>query len=108
MALVRLALFPGGTSEHYAALAEALGAQGDAPGRLVFAAGPVDGGWQVVQIWRSREELDAFNTAVLRPAMTAAGGPFPAPPQVVDFETLELDVRSDQARRRPPPDGTSA
>jgi len=35
--------------------------------RLVFAAGPVEGGWQVVQVWTSKVALDAFNREVLFP-----------------------------------------
>ena len=57
------------------------------PERLFFAAGEVVGGWQVVQAWRSRADLDRFNQTVLLPAYEALGGPpFPAPPTVVDFE----------------------
>ena len=59
------------------------------PGRLVFAVGEVAGGLQVVQVWTSRAALDAFNAAVFLPALARLGGAgFPAPPTVVDFETL--------------------
>ena len=68
------------------------------PGRLVFAAGPVTGGWQVVQVWESRELLDAFNRDVFFPAlarMASAGGfAFPAPPTVIDFEPAMLSLWS--------------
>jgi len=94
MALVRLAFFPGGRQAHYDALARALAEAPVPPGRLVFAAGPADGGWQVVQVWSSREELDAFNAAHLVPALRTVGAAgFPQPPRVTDFETAELSLR---------------
>ena len=88
---MRLAFFPGGTAEQYDALARET-REIDAPGeRLVFAAGQAAGGWQVVQVWTSRAALDAFNAAVLLPALARLGGAgFPAPPTVVDFETHDL------------------
>ena len=89
MVFVRLAFFPGGTAAHYAALQQVVEAAAP-PERYFFAAGPAAGGWQVVQAWRSREDLDAFNDAVLVPAYAALGGPpFPHAPTVTDFEAVE-------------------
>ncbi|WP_434439292.1 hypothetical protein [Lentzea sp. E54] len=90
MAFVRLAFFPGATAEHFADLAKEIG--DEVPdGRLLFAAGPGDGGWQVVQVWQSKDELDAFNQAVLFPAFARLGERgFPAPSQVTDFESAYL------------------
>ena len=89
MVFVRLAFFPGGTAEHYAALQAVVDAPAP-PERYFFAAGPVDGGWQVVQAWRSQEDLEAFNDAVLVPAYAALGGPpFPQPPAVTDFTSVQ-------------------
>jgi hypothetical protein len=91
VALVRLAFFPEGTHQQYRALARAIGNPPPPPGRLAFASGPVPGGWQVVQIWRSRAELEAFNAAYLLPAMTHLGtAGFPRAPVVVDFEPVDL------------------
>ena len=93
MAFVRLAFFPEGRQAHYDALAQALAQVPVPQGRLVFAAGPADGGWQVVQVWSSRQELDAFNAAHLVPALRAVGAAgFPRPPRVTDFETAELSL----------------
>ncbi len=40
----------------------------------------------MVQIWESRELLDAFNQAVFIPALACLGErAFPRPPQVMDF-----------------------
>ena len=92
MAFVRLALFPHGTAAQYDALASELGVTAP-PERLLFAAGPVDGGWQVVQVWQSREALDAFNAASLLPALRRLGDRgFPSPPQVTDLEPTVLEV----------------
>lgn len=90
MPFVRLAFFPSGTAEHHAALATALQGVPAPPARLAFLAGPRDGGWQVVQVWRDREGLDAFNQAHFLPALSAlADGGFPEPPVVHDFVTTE-------------------
>ncbi|MVA75799.1 hypothetical protein GC722_07155 [Auraticoccus sp. F435] len=93
MTFARLAFFPGGTVEHYRALETAIGPVPRPDGRLVFAAGPAPGGWQVVQIWRSKDELDAFNAAVFLPAVARLGGTgFPRPPVVTDWEPAELEL----------------
>ncbi|NHA67052.1 hypothetical protein [Phycicoccus flavus] len=85
MAFVRLAFFPGGTAAHEQVLADALVGAPEPPGRLLFASGAVEGGWQVVQVWTSREELDAFNRDWFLPAWReVAGASFPAPPEVRD------------------------
>jgi hypothetical protein len=48
----------------------------------------------VVQVWSSRQELDAFNAAHLVPALRTVGAAgFPQPPRVTDFETAELSLR---------------
>ena len=90
MAFARLAFFPNGTAEQYAALTDALGDGGHAPdGRLFFAAGEAPGGWQTVQVWASFEALEAFDTEVFLPALDRIGDRgFPEVPQVVDFETV--------------------
>ena len=88
MAFVRLARFPGAEPRHFDALAEALRGAPVPEGRLLFAAGPVEGGWQVVQVWSSQQELDAFNREHFLPALARLGaGGFPAPPAVTDFAT---------------------
>lgn len=93
MAFVRMARFPGATEQHVRALSDALRDVPAPAGRLVFAAGPVDGGWQVVQVWTDRQGLDRFNAAHLQPALTALGAlAFPQPPVVVDFETMFLEL----------------
>lgn len=94
MAIARIALFPGGTEENHHAIVEGLGETYDAPvGRLLFAAGPAPGGWQIVQVWESRETMDAWVQTYLGPAMGHAGSRgYPAPPQITDVELTEVIV----------------
>ena len=86
MAFLRLAFFPGATATHWAALVAAVGDVEAPPARRAFAAGPLQGGWQVVQLWDTRDDLDAFNEAVYLPALER-GLVFPNPPVVTDVET---------------------
>ncbi len=93
VAFVRLAFFPDGTAAQYDALAAELAGTPVPQDRLVFAAGAVDGGWQVVQVWRTREALDAFNEAVLQRALRRLGDrAFPRPPRVTDLEPAVLEM----------------
>lgn len=92
MAFVRLARFPGACAEHFHALQAAMGDVATPEGRLVYAAGPTEDGWQVVQIWSDRQSLEAFNERVFYPALSALGdSAFPRPPVVVDFESAIFD-----------------
>ena len=96
MAFVRLAFFPGGTHEQHEALAAELADAPTPPERRVFAAGPADGGWQVVQVWDDAGALADFNDRWFLPAferVRAAGHAFPAPPTVVDLEPVDLVIR---------------
>ena len=92
MAFARVAVFPGGTQEQHEAVAEALGeAQTNAQGRILFAAGPVPDGWQIIQIWESQEQLDAWVNAYLGDAFAKAGSRgYAAPPQITDFAVTDL------------------
>ena len=94
MAFARIALFPGGTEAQHQAIVEALGdAQVDPAGRILFAAGPTDDGWQILQVWESREELDKWVEAHLGNAFARVGSRgYPAPPRITDFELHDLDV----------------
>lgn len=92
MPFVRLARFPGAQEHHFEALATVLR---DAPSptqRLLFAAGPLEDGWQVVQVWTTRADLDRFNADWFLPALARLGDEaFPHPPLVVDFETAVFE-----------------
>jgi hypothetical protein len=93
VAFVRLARFPGAGEHHFLALAAAMGDVPAPDGRLVFAAGPIEDGWQVVQIWTDRQGLERFNATFFRPALASLGeSAFPQPPVVVDFETAAFEL----------------
>ena len=82
MAIVVLQDFPGGTQEQYDQLLEKLNLGGKSPqGNLVHIAGPIEGGWRVVDVWESEDALNAF-LAVLMPMSQSAGI---APPQVTTW-----------------------
>lgn len=94
MAFVRIAYFPGATAVQYGALRDALAAAPVPQGRLLFTAGPTEGGWQVVQVWETRAALDAFNQEWFLPALRSIGDRgFPSPPVVTDMETVDLALR---------------
>lgn len=93
MTFVRLALFPDATREQYDRLARAMARAPVPAERLLFAAGPVEGGWQVVQVWTSRASLDEFNRAYFLPALAEVGASvFPTPPLVTDFEPVDVHL----------------
>lgn len=90
MAFLRMAFFPGGTIEHWRVVAAGVGHAPLPPGRLAFASGPAPGGWQVMQLWNSRDALDRFNRDVYLPALARLGaGGFPQPPIVTDIATVD-------------------
>lgn len=97
MSFARLALFPGGTEDNHRAIAEALGeAQVDPEGRLVFAAGPTDEGWQIVQVWETRDQLEQWVQDNLGAAFAKAGSRgYPKPPRITDIELAELSITAD-------------
>lgn len=95
MAFIRMAFFPGGNAEHYAALEAELGDAPHPTARLAFFAGPRDGGWQVVQVWEDAARLEEFNARWLFPAFARLGSAgFPQPPTVTDFEATEIAIQA--------------
>ena len=94
MAYARLAMFPGGTEEQARTVAEELGQSNiDPPGRILFGAGPVEGGYQIIQVWESQADMDSFLESSFRPAMqrlAAAGRGWTTIPVVTDVELHDL------------------
>lgn len=72
---------PGGTQVEYDAAMKNLGlALGQSPagwpeGIVSHVAGPIAGGWQVVDVWESREFFQKFFEQRLGAAVKAAGFP---------------------------------
>ncbi|MBI5949949.1 MAG: MFS transporter [Chloroflexi bacterium] len=71
---------PGGTEAEYAAATAALAAKGlwPPPGRLSHLAGPVEGGWRIVETWESEQAFAAQRAAFIE-AAKAAGLPLAEP-----------------------------
>ena len=75
----------GVTREQFEAMDRTVGS--DPPDGLIFhASGPVDGGWQVVDFWESREQFDRFIAEQVAPVMAQAGA---APPELEEFAVHE-------------------
>jgi hypothetical protein len=88
MAIEMRVQIPGMTAEHYAGMIGHLGpALRAAPGFVCHAAGPVDGGWGVTEVWESQAAWEAFVRAVVQPAAEAAGMP-PLAPQVTPMSNV--------------------
>ena len=75
MAIAQLMVLPGGTKEQYEQVIHEIGVTGSqlAPGQLVHIAGPVEGGWQVVNVWESQEAGEKFFKEKVTPAAQKAG-----------------------------------
>jgi hypothetical protein len=80
--------FDDGTAEQYDAVEEELGVEDNPPDGLIFhSAGPVPGGWNVVDVWESRGHFDRFQEERLGPALEAVGdAALPGPPSINEFE----------------------
>ena len=97
VAFLRLAFFPGGTAEQWAAVVLALGEGRPPDGRRAFAAGPVEGGWQVMQLWDSREVLERFNREVSLPGVSGLGDRgFTQAPVVRELDTVAAWIGQQQ------------
>jgi hypothetical protein len=79
--------FDGGTQEQYDAIHGKLGIASDPPDGLIFhSAGPIDGGWGVIDFWESRGHFDSFAEGRLQPAMQELGDQaMPGPPDIKEF-----------------------
>ena len=78
----------GMTPEIYDALNEAMGFPSEVPdGLLSHIAGPIEGGFRVVDVWESIEDYDRFVQNKLGPAIGGVeGGQTLAPPSVQEFK----------------------
>jgi hypothetical protein len=89
MAVASVIEIPGGTKEQYEQTIGELGISGAqlAPGQLVHVAGPIAGGWQVVNVYESQEAADTWNEKVMA-ARKKAGMPEPLPPKIFPVHRL--------------------
>jgi hypothetical protein len=81
MAIGMLMEIPGGTQEQYDRTMEILDLGGQLPeGGISHVAGPMAGGWRVVDVWESQEAFQRFFDERLGAAIREAGVP-PADPE---------------------------
>ncbi len=52
---------------------------------IFHSAGPIDGGWGVIDFWESREAFDRFAQSRLQPALQEIGDPTIQPPDIKEF-----------------------
>jgi hypothetical protein len=79
--------FAGGTQEQYDAIHGHMNVDSDPPHGLIFhMAGPVEGGWGVIDVWESREAFDQFAAGRLQSGIQELGDrAFQAPPDIKEF-----------------------
>lgn len=83
MALTFMMEFPGVTQQQYDQIFDRLLPDRKPPqGELLHVAGPMTGGWSVVEVWESQDAFDRFVQEKLAPAMQEAGV-LPPQPKVV-------------------------
>jgi hypothetical protein len=92
MAFIRILQPPNATPQTYEAVNAEVGVEGEPPpGLLLHCAGEVDGKWQIVDVWESREQAQRFDDERLLPAIEKVMGmrpPTPAPAIEYDLHTV--------------------
>jgi hypothetical protein len=96
MAVAMLLEWPGQTQEQYEQLMNLVALDAHPPdGGLFHVAGPMPGGWRVVDIWESEEAFERFAGERLRPAVEQVGIPDMPEPEFYPIEGVwvaEWDV----------------
>jgi hypothetical protein len=88
MAVGLLFEIAGMTQEQYEGAVQAGGLEDRLPpGQLFHMAGPMEGGWRVIDLWESRADFDRFAQETLAPAM---GGQAPVPSQELPVHAFRL------------------
>lgn len=66
--------WPGATQQQYDDLMDQLDFRGVLPpGELLHAAGPIPGGWRIIDIWETRQDFDRLVTEKLGDALQSVG-----------------------------------
>ncbi|HEU5301229.1 MAG TPA: hypothetical protein VFW06_03210 [Acidimicrobiia bacterium] len=81
--------FEGGTREQYettVAVVHPDGGKGLPPGETYHAAGPAEGGWQVIAMWDSKASYESFRDGTLGPTLATLDGALPGAPEERAFE----------------------
>ncbi len=71
MAVALLAEIPGLTRDRYERVVTAVNKTGTPSGALLHAAGPIEDGYRVIEIWDSQQAADAFYRSAEYAAATA-------------------------------------
>jgi hypothetical protein len=83
MAVVAIAVLPGGNQETYENVSAKVLSGGQLPeGCQLHVAGPVDEGWRIITVWESPEHLQQFRNEKLLPALRDAGAEAEMTPEV--------------------------
>jgi hypothetical protein len=78
MAIVMTAEVPGLTEQQGRGMVEQVAQQlRQSKGFISHASGPIQGGFRVVEVWKSREDQQRFFDEVVAPMLQAAGAPQP-------------------------------
>jgi hypothetical protein len=79
--------FPGGTQQQYDATHAHLNTESDPPQGLIFhSAGPIEGGWGIIEFWESRDAFDRFVTERLQRTIGELGSQaLSGPPDIKEF-----------------------
>jgi hypothetical protein len=79
--------FEGATQGQYDATHGSMNIDSDPPEGLIFhSAGPIEGGWGVIDFWESRDAFDRFVATQLQPALQGLGSQaLPGPPDIKEF-----------------------
>jgi hypothetical protein len=77
-------------AEQIDALNAAIDPDGNPPVGLIFhTSGPVEGGWEVIDVWESREAFDRFAAERIAPGLAAIGMADGPPPEMEVFAVHE-------------------
>jgi hypothetical protein len=98
MAIGALFEAAGFTQETYDAVVAAVGEEQPA-GALLHIAGPIEGGWRVIEVWESEEAQRAFQSERLNPAFEAVGVSPVLPTYFAVYQTMPPP----EALAAPPP-----
>ena len=80
MALAILAEIPDLTREQYELVVQKVNESGSPAGALIHAAGPIEHGYRIVEVWETREAADAFYSSEL---YREAAGASPTEPKII-------------------------
>ena len=80
MALAILAEIPDLTREQYEMVVKKVNESGSPAGALFHAAGPIEQGYRIVEVWETRDAADAFYSSEL---YQEAAGASPTEPKII-------------------------